>query len=204
MQQCIVSFPAQWVNASRFETALRSSCGPHDAGTFEVTFEFPTNCKVMVDAAIRLLSLANQLAFATRRVRLHFEEGEAGTMGYLNRMGFFDHLRADVEVLPARPAYSGAEIHRGGNQALVEIAQINKDARALIPYLGLDETRSEAIEALINQARTDADMTNSKCSYADTDAEAALICALFNSAPARANPLVSRTSLRDTGSAAII
>jgi uncharacterized protein len=74
---------------------------------------------------------------------------------------------------------------------------------ALIPYLGLDETHLEAIEALINQARTDADMTNSKCAYADTDAEAALICALFNSAPAGTNPLVSRTSLRDTGAPAI-
>jgi predicted acylesterase/phospholipase RssA len=79
----------------------------------------------------------------------------------------------------------------------------DKVPAALIPYLGLDETRLEAIEALINQARTDADMTNSKCAYADTDAEAALICALFNSAPVRTNPLVSRTSLRDTGAPAI-
>jgi hypothetical protein len=83
----------------------------------------------MVDAAIRILSLANQLASSTRRVRLDFEEGEAGTMGYLNRMGFFDHLSAKIEVLPARPFYSGAELHRGGNMALVEIARINKDAR---------------------------------------------------------------------------
>jgi hypothetical protein len=64
---------------------------------------------------------------------------------------------------------------------------------ALIPYLSLDETRPEAIDALINQARTDADMTNSKCSYADTDSEAALICSLFDSAPPRTNPLISRT-----------
>jgi hypothetical protein len=127
--QCIVRFPARWINASTFETALRNSCGPHDGGTFEVSFEFPTNCKVMVDVAIRLLSLVNQLVSSTRRVRLHFEEGEAGTMGYLNRMGFFDHLAAEIEVLPARPTYSTAEIHRGGNQALVEIARINKDAR---------------------------------------------------------------------------
>ena len=28
-------------------------------------------------------------ASATKRVRLDFEEGEADTMGYLNRMGFF-------------------------------------------------------------------------------------------------------------------
>jgi hypothetical protein len=127
--RCVIRFPAQWVNAAKFETALRYSCGPHDAGTFEVSFEFPANCKVMVDAAIRLLSLVNQLASTTRRVRLDFEEGESGTMGYLNRMGFFDHLASDVEVRPARPSYSMAEIHRGGSTALVEIARINKDAR---------------------------------------------------------------------------
>jgi len=68
---------------------------------------------------------------------------------------------------------------------------------ALIPYLALDETRPEAIRALINQARTDADMTNSKCAYADTDPEGALICALFDSAPAHSNPLASRKRLRE-------
>jgi hypothetical protein len=55
-------FPSPMVNASQFECALRNSCGPHDQGTFEVTFEFPVGCKVMVDAAIRVLSLVNQLA----------------------------------------------------------------------------------------------------------------------------------------------
>jgi hypothetical protein len=83
----------------------------------------------MIDGAIRLLSLANQLAFSTRRVRLNFEEGEAGTMGYLNRMAFFDNLDRKVDVLPSRPAYSGARLRRGGNSMLVEIARINKDAR---------------------------------------------------------------------------
>ena len=65
---------------------------------------------------------------------------------------------------------------------------------ALIPYLDLDETRPEAMSALINQARTDADTTNSKCAYADKDAEAALICSLFDAAPARTDPLFSRAS----------
>ena len=72
----------------------------------------------------------------------------------------------------------------------------------LIPYLGLDETRPEAVRALINQARTDADMTNSKCSYADTDAEAALICSLFNAAPPLTHPLISRAQLRNSGAPA--
>jgi hypothetical protein len=70
----------------------------------------------------------------------------------------------------------------------------DKVPAALIPYLGLDETRPEAMSALINQARTDADMTNSKCAYADKDAEAALICSLFDTTPARTDPLFSRAS----------
>ena len=53
---------------------------------------------------------------------------------------------------------------------------------ALLPYLGLDETRAEAMDALVNQARTDADMTNSRCAVAN-DEDAAAICALFTEAP---------------------
>lgn len=126
---CTVHFPANWINAGRFEFALRDTRGPHDPGTHEVNFMFPVGCKVMVDGAIRLLSLANQLVSSTRRVRLDFDEGESGTMGYLNRMGFFDHLAPEVEVVPSRPSYSGAQLYRGGNSMLVEIARIAKGAR---------------------------------------------------------------------------
>jgi hypothetical protein len=72
----------------------------------------------------------------------------------------------------------------------------DKVPAALIPYLGLDDTRPEAINALINQARTDADMTNSKCAYRATDPDAELICSLFESAPARTTPLFARAPIR--------
>ncbi len=68
----------------------------------------------------------------------------------------------------------------------------DKVPAALIPYLGLDDTRAEAMDALVNQARTDADMTNSKCAYRDSDPEADGICRLFESAPERTTPLSSR------------
>jgi hypothetical protein len=126
---CIVNFPSTWIDASKFEAALTASCGPHASSTYTVAFNFPAGCKIMVDVGIRLLSLANQLASTSRRVRLSFDEGEAGTMGYLNRMGFFDHLHEDVEVDPARPMHSVARLRRGSNSMLVEIARINKDAR---------------------------------------------------------------------------
>lgn len=61
---------------------------------------------------------------------------------------------------------------------------------ALVPYLNLDDTSSEAADALVNQARADADMTNSRCT--DPDSEASLICSLFEDAPEVTEPLFSR------------
>ena len=63
----------------------------------------------------------------------------------------------------------------------------------LTPYLQLDDTRRQAMDALISQARSDADMANSRFAYADTDSEAALIRDLFNAAPARTCPPASQT-----------
>jgi len=53
---------------------------------------------------------------------------------------------------------------------------------ALMPFLDLDDTSEAAALALINQARTDADMTNSRCGRPD-DPEGLLICELFQNAP---------------------
>ncbi len=53
---------------------------------------------------------------------------------------------------------------------------------ALLPFLSLDDTRRAAIDALVNQARTDADMTNSRCGAAP-DPASQTICDLFENAP---------------------
>ena len=126
---CKINLPARWVDASRLERAIRRGDDPHGPNIFDVGIRFPAGCKMMTDATIRLLSLANQLALTTRRVRLDFDDGEVGTMGYLNRIGFFDHLEPEVEVMPYRPTISGAALFRGENAGLVEIARINKDNR---------------------------------------------------------------------------
>jgi hypothetical protein len=52
----------------------------------------------------------------------------------------------------------------------------------VLQYLDLDETRPEAAEALINQARHDVNMTNSACGDPD-HREGRLICALFQDLP---------------------
>ena len=49
---------------------------------------------------------------------------------------------------------------------------------ALMPYLDLDDTRSEATEALVRQASSDADMTNSRCGDKN-DSDGQLVRQLF-------------------------
>lgn len=125
-----ISFIRNWVDASRFEEALQeSSLGPHDDRVTRVAFHIPEDCKLMIDAGIRLLSLSNQLDLSGKAVTLDFAEGPDGTMGYLSRMGFFDFLCEGVEVLPDRPFYSGAQLYRGYNRQLVEIERINPEER---------------------------------------------------------------------------
>ena len=101
----------------------------------------------MADAGIRLLSLANQLNRTVGRVTLEFAEGQSGTMGYLNRLGFFDHLSANIEVTPPRPTVSKATTYRGTNQGLVEIARINPQCRDDM----LPDRLSKAVAAAITK-----------------------------------------------------
>lgn len=54
---------------------------------------------------------------------------------------------------------------------------------AMLQYLDLDETRHEGLDALVQQARVDADMTNSRV-YRDTD-DGRAITNLFNAMPPR-------------------
>jgi anti-sigma regulatory factor (Ser/Thr protein kinase) len=124
-----IELPRCWIEAGRLERALRTYGAPHESCCPEVHFRFPNGCKLMIDAAVRLLSLLNQLDYCGKWVQLDFEEGPAGVMGYLNRMGFFDCLSPNISVLPSRPRYSGAKIYRGNNAQLVEIARINRGVR---------------------------------------------------------------------------
>lgn len=124
-----VRFPPRWVDSAAFERALRVEGSPHESPSNQVRFFFPAGCKLMIEAVVRLLSLANQLDLSTRRVQLDFEDGQSGVQGYLDRMGFFDHLAPSAQVRPDRPEVSGAQLHRGANAGLVEIQRINKDSR---------------------------------------------------------------------------
>lgn len=129
-KDCLISLPPhRWVNCQGFEEALTSCRDPHREDCHHVKFLIPFGCKIMVDAAVRLLCLANQLDHVGKPVTLDFEETQTGTMGYLDRMGFFDWLHSAIEVLPNRPYVSGAFVHRGSNVGLEEIAAISPSKR---------------------------------------------------------------------------
>jgi len=118
----VIHIPAEWVNGITLEKTLSGFGDPLTKRAGAVRFVFPVNCKVMLDAAAKVLSLANQLAWNGTDVTLDFEEGTAGTMGYLDRLGFFDLLSPQIQTMPARPWVSGARIYQGHNSGLVELA----------------------------------------------------------------------------------
>lgn len=141
--ECVLDLPDGWVDARKFERALLR-CGDALAGTFtSVVIRLPAGCKLMIDVVIRLLSFCNQVVATTRRLRLEFAGGQEGVMGYLDRMGFFDHLAAQAEVVPSRPFLSGARRHRGGNGGLVEIERFS---RATQPDQKLPARLGQAVE----------------------------------------------------------
>lgn len=115
----------QWVNSQSFEMSLVNGVAPHGADVTNVFFEMPIGCRIMVDTGVRMLSLANQLRYAKKRITLDFKDDVDGSYGYLNRIGFFDHLDPEIEVLPARPSFSNASLYRGNSVRLVEIEKIN-------------------------------------------------------------------------------
>lgn len=128
--ECILHLPDGWIDARRFERALRN-CGDALSNPFSVVVvRISAGCNLMIDVVIRLLSFCNQVLAMTKRLRLDFLGGTDGCMGYLDRMGFFDGLSRDAEVTPYRPSFSGAALHRGGNRGLVEIERFSGKVRA--------------------------------------------------------------------------
>ena len=123
-----IVFPAIWVNGVYFEQSLGQSADIHRT-TDNVLFRFPHDCKIMVDAGIRLLCLANQLHHIGKMVTFVFDEGFSGTQGYLDRMGFFGLLHPEIRIMPTLSSTSMADIHRGENPSLVEFRAINPRQR---------------------------------------------------------------------------
>ena len=125
MTEYIIRFPGQWITADQFEQALHQVSVPSFSRGSSITFRFLPACKVMVDAAVRLLSLANQLASEGMPVTMVFEDEPNGAMSYLNRANFFSLLSEKVRILPVRPDPSYTRLFYGNSRNLVEFEPVS-------------------------------------------------------------------------------
>lgn len=151
--ECTLLLPTGWINPRKFEEAFWR-CGDALGASFTtVVVRIAAGTKMTIDVILRVLSLCNQVIAMTKRLLLVFEGGHEDT-GYLDRMGFFEHLPRSVEVSPARPLFSRAAIHRGGNATLVEIERFSGTVAAevsLITRLGAAAQRSCATRSDVAQ-----------------------------------------------------
>ncbi len=136
----LVRFPdGEWINAGLLEQALqraRRTARARLSKDTTMTFVFPSSCKVMVDAAVRLLSLANQLTGESIPVIFVFEGEQHEAMSYLHRAFFFSLLAEEVEVLPKRPDPAHVEHYQGRSSKLIEFKALNPrsyEAAANVP-----------------------------------------------------------------------
>lgn len=113
-----------WVDCASFETSLAAVSLDVDSSD-SVTFVVPGECKVLLEALARFLALCNQLVDSNTKVTVDFSSASNKSLHYLNRIGFFDHLNEEVEVLPQRPVNSTAVSHRGNNNSLVEMGAVD-------------------------------------------------------------------------------
>ncbi len=117
-----------WATGNEFEQAFRQTykTNPTSLENSEsFLFRFPPSCKIMVDAAVRLLSFANQSVARGQQVTLLFEGQSHKAMNYLNRANFFSLLAEQVRVHPHRPDGSEVKRYQGQNRGLVEFRSIH-------------------------------------------------------------------------------
>lgn len=113
-----------WLSAKDVERLLRGVGSPLDSGCDRVVFCLKKNTHMMLEALARLLALCNQLSQAGKSVILDFDEARS-TLTYLDRLGFFDHLSAPIQVLPKRPVRGRSREFRGNNDGLIEFRAID-------------------------------------------------------------------------------
>lgn len=123
-ERMTITLKNAWVDSASFEEALAVAGSPLDFDCSVVEFVVPKGCKIMIDAAARILALCNQLVLLKKSVSIDFSACKT-TMTYFNRLGFFDHLDGQVNVLPDRPKWSAAQVHHGNNDGVVELAAID-------------------------------------------------------------------------------
>lgn len=121
----IIPFPENtWVDSVGFENSIKKAgcllSSPYQSIDFVVT----NDCKILLDAASRLLALCNQLVENGKIITINFIPCDS-TRTYFDRIGFMQQLDKRIIVLPERPSVSAATIYKGNSDAVVEFGEID-------------------------------------------------------------------------------
>ncbi|WP_027820673.1 hypothetical protein [Paraburkholderia bannensis] len=126
-QELVVVFSdVEWLTVEQFETALCDIGSPLESDAGHIVFRLTS--RLLIDALARLLAISNQVADKGKAVTIDLSSCK-DKASYLSRIGFFDLLSPVITVFPERPQTSLAQIHRGGNSGVMELAEISLDVR---------------------------------------------------------------------------
>jgi len=116
-----INLPAGWINHDILDQHI-----PVNIYEFStITFQIPSKAKVMVAAAIKLLSLLNLLADKGVYTSLEFTGNNNKSISYLKRMSFFQSLLPAVNLTPKQLHEIQPSEYYGKNTRLVEIEKVN-------------------------------------------------------------------------------
>ncbi|MGB5886914.1 MAG: ATP-binding protein [Acinetobacter venetianus] len=122
-----ITFPSGWVNALQYESVLAEHPNLFELNV-SIRFIFETNTKFLLETIARFLALTNQLAQRGIRITIDLTSC-ADSIGYLNRVGFFDLLLNNIRILPVKPVSSLAVEYKGNNLSLVEFGSISPNSK---------------------------------------------------------------------------
>jgi hypothetical protein len=125
MGQISIELSGKWISSEGLENHLNLVKDTTFQDCTDLLITVPNGGNLMVDAGVRLLSYLNQLHKSGKKVCLNFEDGKDGAFGYMDRIGFFDHLEDGITTIPERPNISSADIFRGNNSGVLEIIPID-------------------------------------------------------------------------------
>lgn len=117
-----------WLSSRKLEKKLQQYPSPLDCTAQKLIFDVG-QCKLMLEAQARLLALCNQLSEAGKTVVLDFKKSANGTLTYLDRIGFFELLANEVQVLPKRPRSGRSKTYRGNNDGVIELHKVDPTVR---------------------------------------------------------------------------
>jgi hypothetical protein len=113
-----------WIDGVTLDQSVASVGSPLESACPSIHFIVPEGCKILLEAAARLLAYSNQSFHIGKNVTIDFNDCQ-DTLSYFDRIGFFEMLHEDVVVKPNRPIFSSAKRFQGSSEAVYEFGEVD-------------------------------------------------------------------------------